>query len=261
MKRLDRRALFASGAAAALLAAAGLTLSAPRRGGRLRIAVARETGSLDRIAAGAMYESLTEVAPDGVLKGALATDWHSRDGARVWMLALRDGVSFHDGSALSATDVRDALDLPGARIETTSALGLRIELDAPDAQLPFRLAEVPIRKASGAGTGLYAPQRHQPGRSFLGHRRAQHWKDGEAGWVEAVEVIAIPDAGVRAEALREGYVDVAERPAAVDLSGVRYLPTDDDIVLAVAPTVGVPPRIGGVSEMDGGRIAERWWIA
>ena len=40
MTRLDRRALFASGAAAALLAATGVSAS-PKRGGRLRAALSR----------------------------------------------------------------------------------------------------------------------------------------------------------------------------------------------------------------------------
>ena len=60
-RRMDRRALFTSGAAAALLAASGLpALATPRRGGRLRLAVPRD-GSLMQLAKGAAQDNLTEI--------------------------------------------------------------------------------------------------------------------------------------------------------------------------------------------------------
>ena len=62
MTRIDRRALFTSGAAAALLAAAGGSVSAsPKAGGVLRLAVPREGGMLEQAARGAIYDR----DPDG----------------------------------------------------------------------------------------------------------------------------------------------------------------------------------------------------
>ncbi|MDA0961817.1 MAG: peptide ABC transporter substrate-binding protein, partial [Proteobacteria bacterium] len=98
MSRLvDRRALFTTGAAAALLAASGVSLdAAPQRGGRLRLAVPR--GDLFEAAArGALYDTLTDVGPDGLLRGELATDWTTDAQARDWRLTLRRDVRFHDG--------------------------------------------------------------------------------------------------------------------------------------------------------------------
>ena len=77
MTRIDRRALFASGAAAALLAATGASLAdTPKAGGTLRLAVPRDD-SLEQLARGAVFDTLTEIAPDGTLRGELATGWHT----------------------------------------------------------------------------------------------------------------------------------------------------------------------------------------
>ena len=111
MSRLDRRALFASGAAAALLAASGLSAETlPRRGGRLRIAAADGQG-VAAVARGAVFETLTEVAPDGLLRGELATGWHGSADARHWRVDLREGAVFHDGRPLTADDVLATLGL------------------------------------------------------------------------------------------------------------------------------------------------------
>ena len=86
MTRLDRRALFASGAAAALLAATGVSAS-PKRGGRLRAALSRAL--FDQATNATLYENLTEISADGTVRGELATAWASENDARVWRFNLR----------------------------------------------------------------------------------------------------------------------------------------------------------------------------
>ncbi|MEM6342089.1 MAG: peptide ABC transporter substrate-binding protein, partial [Pseudomonadota bacterium] len=87
MKRLDRRALFASGAAAAVLAATGIS-AAPKRGGRLRAALSGAartdswadpaSGLFMRVAGqGILFDTLTEIAADGTLRSELARSWTS----------------------------------------------------------------------------------------------------------------------------------------------------------------------------------------
>ena len=48
---------------------------------------------------------------DGSLKPRLATEWaiHADD-PTIWVLKLREGVTFHDGSAFTAEDVVFSLD-------------------------------------------------------------------------------------------------------------------------------------------------------
>ncbi|MGR3761220.1 ABC transporter substrate-binding protein [Roseobacteraceae bacterium NS-SX3] len=279
MTRIDRRALFASGAAAALLAATGVSAkSAPRPGGVLRIAVPREGGLMEQTARGAVYDTLTEIAPDGLLRGELATSWEAQDGARVWTFDLREGVTFHDGSALTAADAAASLaaqPVEGAGITGAVAAGplqLRLELSAPNPHLPYLLAasglsitragqaDLPLEQA--LGTGCYRVERAQEGRHFRAVRVAGHYKAGHAGWADAVEAVVIPDAAVRAEALRDGYVDVAALPEPAGLlqrGRFQYHPSASDMALAARADVGVPRVIGSRAALDDGRIAERWW--
>jgi len=53
-----------------------------------------------------IYEYLIEINADtGALDPVLALDWNSEDGKR-WVITLREGVKFHDGSTFNAEDVK-----------------------------------------------------------------------------------------------------------------------------------------------------------
>lgn len=285
MKRLDRRALFATGAAAALLAATGASLAdQPRRGGTLRLALPRDGDLLSRVARAAVCDQLTEVAPDGILRGELATGWQSDDTASLWRFELREDAVFHDGTPLSGADVVASLDahlskglhaLGAVRdLHLDEAGAVIFALDDSNPHLPYRLADAGLIIAKegavdaelGAliGSGLYQADRAQEGRHFRARRMETHLRDGKSGWFEALDLIVIPDANVRAEALREGYVDVAALPAAAGLSGrgsFHYHPSEGDMALAAAPHVVLPARISTRAPLDDHRIAERWWMA
>lgn len=274
MGRLDRRALFTSGAAAALLAATGTSLAAmPRAGGTLKLAVPREGGMLELAARGAVYETLTEIAPDGILRGELAESWSASEDGRVWTFQLRRDVKFHDGAPFTAEDAAASLQVHGmAGAEAAEPFVLRVELAKADAGLPYRLAdpeliigrdggvELPLAEANG--TGCFRVERAQEGRSFKAVRVQDHWKAGQAGWVDTVEIAVIPDPAVRAEALREGFVDVAALPDPEGLirrGEFLYHPSAQEMILAASRSVGVPPKVGTRAALDDGRIAERWW--
>lgn len=280
MSRIDRRALFTSGAAAALLAATGTSLSAaPQPGGTLRLAVPREGGFLDLVARGALYHTLTEIAPDGVLRGELASKWRSNSDARVWTFDLRADVRFHDGQSMTANDVAASLlahDLPeSAKIQHVTVLSdqkLKLELVISNPGFPYLLADPSLIIARAGhidaplsvacGTGCYHIEHFQEDRHFRATKFERNHKDGQAGWADQIEVIVIPDASVRAEALRDGYVDISALP---DPSGLikrgdfRYLPSQQEMALATHSGIGVPKVIGKRAALDDGRIAERWW--
>ncbi|MGD9864657.1 MAG: ABC transporter substrate-binding protein [Pseudodonghicola sp.] len=277
MTRIDRRALFTSGAAAALLAASGVSLAAsPRPGGHLRLAVPRD-GSLDRVARGAVFDGLTEIGPDGVLRPELAATWTGSADARHWRFELREGVVFHDGRALGVEDAVASVlawQVPGLiRVEAERPRTVLLELAAGDPDLPYHLAaadrivapggRIDLALGDAVGTGAYRVDRAQDGRHFRATRVDGHYKQGQAGWVDSVEVIVIPDAAVRAEALRDGFVDVAALPASDGLLGrgeFLYHPSAENMALAARRGVGIPRRIGSRAALDDGRIAERWWL-
>lgn len=254
MTRIDRRALFASGAAAALLAATGAS-ALPKRGGRLKAALSPEL--FDQAVAATVFDNLTEIAADGTLRGELATEWSSDPEARIWRFKLRDGVTFHDGSVFDAASLRD--------VTVVDDLTVEIALDAPNPSLPYLLAQpgFEVRSATGFGTGLYDVQKLDDGRHFIGTRVKDHWKQG-AGWFDSVEFVQFSADHVRGEALRDGLVDVADVVALDDYADPRdfqTLPNAHAATHIASRSVTVPVTVGKSWPLDNLRMAERWWMA
>ena len=273
-KPLDRRALFASGAAAAFLAAAGVSAGPlPHRGGKLRLALSGAARSDDWSHAdglfmqvarqGLIYETLTEIAADGTLHGELATGWTSSADARVWVFDLRSGVLFHDGKPFTAADVIHSLAALGD-IQAVSRGRVQITLATPDPSLPFTLSQAsyvirPVHAPdAGIGTGLYRVRHFSPGQQLLAERLTQHWRDGQAGWFDKVELVSIPSEAVRAQALAEYLVDGA------DIADVSALKGFEDVTQwsghAVSRSVAMPVALGR-GMFDDLRAPQRWWGA
>ena len=275
MTRMDRRALFASGAAAALLAASGVSAAA-QRGGHLRAALSGASrsdsfsapgGRFMQAAASAVFEGLTEIAADGTLRGELAMRWSSDAEARVWTFALRDSL-FHDDQPITEDDLRYSLSGLG-HVQKTKE-GVSITLDKPDQNLPYRLAhpEFLIKPADTArrqfGSGLYKVHKFDAGRHFIAQRQDQHWKDGQAGWFDKIEFVHFEDPQVRAQALSEGLVDVADvadLDAYSDEADFQRLPDNGNVMQIASRRIAVPAQIGRAFALDNLRMSERWWMA
>jgi peptide/nickel transport system substrate-binding protein len=102
-----------------------------------------------------IFEGLTRFDEQGRIQPALAEGWTSEDG-RVYVFKLRDGIVFHDGTPLTAADVKFSFERNTATtstnkrkrvfanmesIETPDPRTVRITLKQPSALLPFFLAE------------------------------------------------------------------------------------------------------------------------
>ena len=257
MTRFDRRALFASGAAAALLAATGVAAT-PQHGGRLRAALS--PALFDQAVAATVYDNLTEIAADGTVRGELATAWQANADATRWTLSLREGVQFHDGTPFTAAQLSR---LPfEMRIEGDHQVVLL--LDAPTPNLPFYLAQpgFEVRSDSGAGSGLYCERKLDAGRHFIGDRVATHWKTG-AGWFDSVDFVQFSARDVRSQALSERLVDVADVIALDDLADpqeFQTLPGKGTPTHIANRAVTVPLTVGKTWPLDNLRMAERWWM-
>ncbi|QFS84659.1 Nickel-binding periplasmic protein precursor [Roseivivax sp. THAF40] len=250
MTRISRRGLLRTGAAAGVLAATGLPLRAQeaKRGGRLvaGLSGANTSDSWDgrthsdifmlAAAQGAVFDNLTEVAADGSLKGELATDWEASADAKVWTFNLRQGVTFHNGKAFGADDVIESLQMHVAEGAKSAAQPIvaaisemkkvtehqvQFTLESGNADFPYLLSDYHLliypagqideAIANGIGTGLYQAVSLEPGVRFVGRRVDSHYKDGEAGWFDELEYIAINDNTARMNALLTGQVDAINR--------------------------------------------------
>lgn len=250
----------------------------PRRGGHLRAALSGGDrgdswdtlgGRFQQAAASTLFEGLTEIAADGTLRGALALSWSSDTEARDWQFELRE-TAFHDELPLVAADLVAALSGLAA-VELTGQM-LRLQLPHADPNLPYRLAHPDYlikpaddaRRAAGIGTGPYRLRKYDAGRHFIADRVETHWKDGQAAWFDTVEFVHFDDDSIRAEALRDALVDVAdiaEVDAFTDPQDFQRLPDAGQVTEIAHRKIAVPLQVGRAFPLDNLRMAERWWMA
>lgn len=192
---------------AALCLALG-AVQALAAGDRITIGMVLEPPNLDPTAGAAaaidevvyanLYEGLTRFAPDGTIVPGLAERWEANDTATVHTFHLRDGVTFHDGTAMDAEDVKFSLDRARAddstnaqkqlftgieSVEAVDPRTVRVTLSAPDGNFPFKMAwgDAVIVAPESIGTAASAPV-------GTGPFRFERWVQGDR-----VEIVRNPD--------------------------------------------------------------------
>lgn len=187
-------------------------------------------------------ETLTVLDRDGTARPALAESWEQTDPLTL-RLTLRAGVTFHDGTPLTAEHAAASLNhvvtattppraLKGVQLTAKAAGERTLELTTarPDPILPQRLTApqlailAPAAYADPAspnpvrtGTGPYVLDSVQGAAGATLNANPRYW--GGAPKASGVDARFIADGASRANALRAGEVDV------VDTVPVSQLPT------------------------------------
>lgn len=199
-----------------------------------------------------VMETLVDATVDGALVPGLATDWQMGEDGLSWRFSLRQGVSFHDGSQLTATVAAEALqralDKPGmlenAPISAIEAdqNSIVITLERPFAALPALLTHnttVIAAQASidedGAhiaaiGTGPFAVDAFTPPQSVDVKRFDNYW--GEKAKLEKVSYLAAGRAETRALLAESGDADLV---FSLDPSGYARLAEIDSVETKAVP--------------------------
>ncbi|MEM6427848.1 MAG: ABC transporter substrate-binding protein [Deinococcota bacterium] len=194
---------------------------------------------------------------EGVLQPALATSWESID-TTSWRIVLREGVTWHDGEAFDAEDVKYTLErvandvelaLQGefetiASVDIVSDVEVIIRTAEPDPLMLSRLSrlgasmlpehyirEVGIEEFSvnPIGTGPYQFVEWIRDDRVVLEAYADHWRGAPA--YERVVFRAIPEDSTRVSELISGGVDIAMGVPAIDVpriesaGGIEILPT------------------------------------
>ena len=177
-------------------------------------------------------ETLVTLDEQGDARPALATRW-TRTSDTTWEFAVRPGVTFHDGSALTATVAANALTRamnasPKPRILDGVRLEVRAEADkvvlttgVPDPLVPQRLSspQLSILAESayapdgevnpvGAGSGPFELVRVDGTAGATLDRFDGYW--GEKAKAAGIDVSFVPDGAARAAAIRSGAAHIAE---------------------------------------------------
>jgi peptide/nickel transport system substrate-binding protein len=193
-------------------------------------------------------ETLVKLNPEGDAKPALATEW-KRSG-KSWTFTIRKGVTFHDGTKLTADAVVNSLTRastasPKPRILDGVELTAKADGDTvtvttavEDPLVPQRLSspQLSILAAKayrgktvnpvGAGTGPFELTKVNGTSSAALDRYDDYW--GDKAKAPGIDVTFVPDGTARAAALRTGEADIVE---AIPVSQAAVL--DPDLITEV----------------------------
>jgi peptide/nickel transport system substrate-binding protein len=254
------------------LARAGSTGDRARHGGSLRVGMSTEapnaslsiwspSGLMAFARNQNVFEKLADFDYDGRVVPQLALSWEPNRTADVWRVRLRPGVTWHDGTRFTADDViysyRKVLDpatVANARgildpvlapdgLVKTDDLTITFRLRAPYAQFEnvISSATLPIARngwidfSPGArvpGTGPFSIGSFEPGVKTVLVRNPDYW-DGGKPYLDRLELLLIPDATARLDALLARQVDAIE---ALDPAQARALQKRSDVKVLVSKT-------------------------
>lgn len=267
----------------------------PRRGGRLRTG---HVGGgnveslnplilpniIDVARAQQLYDLLFIPDRDLKVQPRLAESVEPNRDATVWRLKLRAGVTFHDGKPFGADDVlytwQTILD-PKSKAEGRSTLEpldlratkrvsdseIEVHLKRPIGDLPRLLSQRQLYVipdgmkdfAKPNGTGPFRFVKWTQGERSLFRRFDGYWGDG-GPYVDEVEMISIPDANARSNALLGGQVDAIEQ---LDFNLAKQFESNDavQIVQTNSPSAPAMTMRMDVPPFDDPRVRQAFRLA
>ena len=86
--------------------------------------------AIDEVVYANVFEGLTRFGADGSVKPALAKSWEISDDGLTYTFKLQSGITFHDGSAFNAEDVKFSLDRSRAENSTNAQKQLFESIDS-----------------------------------------------------------------------------------------------------------------------------------
>jgi len=251
----------------------------PRRGGVLLAIIGADPPSLDPHQESTfanielvapLYSTLLQFDPYNYPKviGDIATEWKISPDGLVYTFRLRSGVKFHDGSPLTATDVKASYDkivfpAEGVRSVRKNAYTAIEKVEAPDAttivfKLKFPSASLLVNLASPwnvifpkkyldkdpnyfktnvVGSGPFKFKGYTRGATFEGERNPDYFiKDRP--YLDGYKFFISPETSVRAAAIRSGraYIEFRDLPSA-DVEAIKKQ-LGDKVVVQTTPMTG-----------------------
>ncbi len=205
-----------------------------------------------------IYNGLTRITtPELTIEPALAEGWEISEDGLSYMFVLREGVTFHDGTPLKASDVKftferlvdpatastSASELASMKsVEATDDRTVVITLNAPDAAFLTNLAQPALVIYSEAfvmannndisqvamGTGPFKFVEYVPNTRIVLERNENYWEEG-LPYLDGIEMTIAADDTSRTAAVVSGAVDFIEY---VPLRDVDTLQQDPNLALA-----------------------------
>jgi peptide/nickel transport system substrate-binding protein len=205
--------------------------------GELRIGITSEPATLDPLSSANtadgrsilfnVYEGLVKPAADGGFQAAVAESYTLEQEGLVYTFTLREGVKFHDGSALAAEDVAFTLNkavearfngfTQVASVEIRRGGGrerIMITLNEPNVEfLPYLTLGIvprgnPDREAKPLGTGPYAVAAYTTQQSLVLEKNP-YYRQAGVPRLDKITYLFAADSDALLTALQGGRVDGA----------------------------------------------------
>lgn len=222
----------------------GDELEGDTSGGKVVFGSLTETPSLDPFLEAAdersrrsvlMYEGLTWVDNEMIVQPRLASEWEISEDGKVYTFKLRNDVYFHNGSKMTATDVKYSYDLfldesfgSGGSgdftavdsIEVLDETTVKFNLKDPYASLLAALggrygAVVPEGtydngnlRNTVVGTGPYTLVEWKQNNSMDLKKFDKYWSD-DRGFIDQITIQIVPDENSLIAGIRSGQIDVS----------------------------------------------------
>lgn len=186
--------------------------------------------AIDEVVYSNIFEGLTRFASDGSVQPGLASRWDVSEDGTVYTFHLREGVTFHDGSAMDSDDVVFSLDRARAEdstnaqkalfagisaVEAMAPLTVKVTLAEPNGNFPFNMAwgdavivapeTVDQAATAPVGTGPFTFTEWRKGDAVTITRNPDYW--GEAPALASATFKFISDPNAAFAALMAGDVD------------------------------------------------------
>lgn len=199
-----------------------------------------------------IYDTLV-ITDDGELKPSLAEDWEQPN-PKTWVFNIKEGVTFHDGSPLTAKDVKYSIEqqvnseesplsvlwVEFDSVEATDEHTVTIKTKKPMGTMLSNLTLLFITPADSAdddfyqkpiGSGPFKVDSFVPEQKLLLTGNENYWD--EAPHLSEVELVNIPETTARLTALETGEIDLTWT---VPNDQIAELQNSDDIEVINSPS-------------------------
>lgn len=221
----------------------GVGHGTPKRGGTITIGMNSEidgflpsTNHFDNTGltyATTVFDALTKIAPDGTVHPYLAQSVTPNADMTVWTITLRPGVTFHDGSPLTADVLVQNLNAlrqsaltgqavrPISGVKAAGDLQVQVTSDEPLVAFPHYLAtqvgyvvalsqlnaSSPANTQHPIGTGPYKFVDWEPNDHFSVTKNPAYWRSG-IPYLDGITFKPIIEDSSRLSSLRSGTIDL-----------------------------------------------------
>lgn len=205
------------------------------RGGEITVGITQDLDSLDphlMVQAGTrevlfnVFEGLVKADSDGNLVPAVASGYDISDDAKTYTFTLRDGITFHDGSAVTVDDIKYSIERYAEinssafsnleSVEIVDEKTVKIHLHEGNTEFLSMLTLEIVPQSNEAnfatqpiGTGPFKFVSYTPGQDFVVEAYEGYWNP-ELPYLDKVTFKIIADTDTATVQLQAGTLDIVQ---------------------------------------------------